>query len=237
MRSILMATNNPGKLKEIHAILSDLSREFPGAVWLGDYQLRSPADLGIDLDVVEDGDTYASNAAKKVSAFREACLAQLNRQVVTWEGKTIQGALPFVVLADDSGLEVNALDGAPGIHSARFAPEGEEAAKGRAGDAGRRHFLLEALSAYPQPWTARFHCTIAIAPLGSDDVLFAEGNCPGEIIPDERGYGGFGYDPIFLLPEKGMTMAELPMEDKNRLSHRARALYAALPVLEGLIKA
>jgi len=116
----------------------------------------------------------------------------------------------------------------PGIRSARFST------KPGATDADRRAFLLQRLKPYPPPWQARFRCTVAIAtPQG--ELHLAEGECPGEIIPVERGDNGFGYDPIFLLTELGLTMAELSTEEKNRLSHRARAIQAARPLLTKLI--
>lgn len=165
----------------------------------------TPAQLNLQLDVEEDGSTYQENAAKKALAFAQAS--------------------GLVSLADDSGLEVNALDGAPGLYSARYSP------KPGAKDADRRAFLLANLKDKPRPWMAHFHATISIAkPNG--EIEFAEGNCHGEIIPEERGTGGFGYDPIFLLTELGKTMAELEMEEKNKLSHRARAVMAAMPVLK-----
>lgn len=193
---LLIATNNQGKVRELQEILSDLHVE-----------LVTPTQIGLVLEVEEDGSTYEENAAKKARAFARAS--------------------GLLALADDSGLEVDALDGAPGIHSARYS------SKPGATDADRRAYLLEKLTDRPRPWAAHFHATIAIAtPEG--DVQFAEGNCPGEIIPEERGSGGFGYDPIFFLPELGQTMAELPAAEKNRLSHRARAAQAARPILVSL---
>lgn len=200
---ILVASNNPGKLLEIQALLTPDSG-------LSGVELLLPRDLGLALEVVEDGQTYAENAALKARAFFQA--AQ----------RLESGHLG--VLADDSGLEVDALDGKPGLHSARYS------AKPRATDADRRAFLLENLAGKPRPWRAHFHCTVAlVSPAG--ELSFAEGDCPGEIIPQERGTNGFGYDPIFLLPELAHTMAELSMAEKNELSHRARAVKAALPIL------
>ncbi|HET7144464.1 MAG TPA: non-canonical purine NTP pyrophosphatase, partial [Anaerolineales bacterium] len=158
-----------------------------------------------DLEVEEDGRTYAENAAKKAAAFAQA-----------------SGLLS---LADDSGLEVDALDGAPGLYSKRYSP------KPNASDADRRAYMIENLRNKPRPWTAHFHATIAIA-VPNKDVHVVDGKCYGEIIPAERGSGGFGYDPIFLFPELGRTMAELEMEEKNRLSHRARAVMIAIPMLK-----
>ena len=167
-------------------------------------ELVTPAQLMLALTVDEHGDTYAQNAALKSQAFAR-----------------LSGLL---TLADDSGLEVDALGGAPGVHSARFSP------RPGASDADRRALLLERLAGKPHPWTARFRCVVALsAPDGL--TRFSEGVCSGEIIPEERGQNGFGYDPIFFIPEVRLTMAELSMEDKNRLSHRARAVLAAQPIL------
>ncbi len=171
-------------------------------------QIITPSQINLELEVVEDGMDYAENAGKKAVAFAAA------------------SGLPS--LADDSGLEVDALGRAPGLYSARYSP------KPAANDADRRAFLLQNLSDKPRPWKAHFHATVAIAtPIG--EVEFAEGNCFGEIIPDERGTGGFGYDPIFFIAELNQTMAELGMEEKNRLSHRARAVMNAMPILKKMI--
>jgi len=170
--------------------------------------LLSPEMLGLALKVEESGSSYEENASLKAVAFANAS--------------------GMVTLADDSGLEVDTLDGQPGIRSARFSPQPG------ASDADRRATLLNMLLGKPSPWTAHFHCTVAIAtPDGK--VYYAQGNCPGEIIRDERGENGFGYDPIFLLPKIGLTMAELSMEEKNQLSHRARAIKAALPVIQAVL--
>ena len=191
---LLIATNNQGKLEEIHAILKNVEVE-----------LLSPADMGLELDVEEDGQTYAENATKKALAFSQAS--------------------GLISLADDSGLEVDALDGTPGLHSARYST------LPNATDADRRATLLLNLSRHPRPWAARFRATIAIAGPGGG-VKLAEGICPGEIIPEERGTGGFGYDPLFWVPELGQSFAELPSERKNAISHRARAM-AAMGVILG----
>lgn len=196
MQRLLVATGNPGKLREIKALLTRL-----------EISLVTPDMLGISINVAEVGDTYEENASLKARAFANAC--------------------ELVTLADDSGLEVDTLGGLPGIRSARFSP------LPNATDADRRAYLLSLLLGHPRPWTAHFHCTVAIAtPEGK--LYFAQGNCPGEIIQQERGSNGFGYDPIFLIPEAGRTMAELSMAEKNQLSHRARAMKAALPILHVL---
>jgi XTP/dITP diphosphohydrolase len=158
------------------------------------------------------------------------------RKTVRLTPKTlIKKALAFsaasglTALADDSGLEVDALDGAPGLHSARYAP------LPNATDADRRAILLLNLSRKPRPWAARFRATVAIASPGRG-VSTVEGICPGEIVPEERGEGGFGYDPIFRLEGINKTMAELDMDKKNRLSHRGQALRKAIPILIELLK-
>jgi XTP/dITP diphosphohydrolase len=193
MNQLLLATNNRGKVAEIKALLSDLGIE-----------LLTPADLGLQLEVEEDGDTYAENASKKAVAYANAS--------------------GIVALGDDSGLEVDALEGQPGVHSHRFIPDPA------ATDADRRAYLLQRLQARPRPWTAHFHASVAVAAPGKSPQLVA-GRCDGEIIPQERGNNGFGYDPIFFIPELGRTMAELGMEEKNRLSHRARAVRNAIPII------
>ena len=213
MKQLLIATNNKGKIKELQDLLNDTSIE-----------LLTPSQINLEIDVVEDGRTYAENATKKALAF-------------AWASRLIS-------LADDSGLEVDALDGAPGLYSARYGSDlplppfstkekMRGAGGGRLSDKDRRDYLIKNLKDKPRPWTARFRATIAIA-IPNGEMHLTEGFCEGEIIPEERGAGGFGYDPIFLLSELGKTMAELSMEEKNRLSHRARAVMKVKPVLKKL---
>ena len=180
-------------------------REFQELLTGSGIEFVTPVQINLQLDVEEDGSTYQENASKKALAFAKAS--------------------GLISLADDSGLEVEALGGAPGLYSARYSP------KPGANDKDRRDFLLSNLQGKPRPWKAHFHATIAVAnPTG--EVEFTDGNCYGEIIPEERGSGGFGYDPIFFMPELGKTMSELDMSEKNRLSHRARAVIAAMPILK-----
>jgi XTP/dITP diphosphohydrolase len=195
---MLLATGNPGKLGELQALLADL----------GNLELIIPASIGLICETLEEGASYAENAAHKAQAYANAS--------------------GLLTLADDSGLEVEALGNAPGLRSARYAPQPN------ASDADRRAYLLHQLQTHPRPWMARFRCTIAIARPGERASCF-EGTCSGEIIPAERGENGFGYDPIFLIPELGRTMAELGMAEKNRLSHRARAVQAASAYLQTLL--
>jgi XTP/dITP diphosphohydrolase len=187
--TLLVGSTNPGKLEELY----DLLRELAVAA-------TDPGEIGLRLEVVEDGETYAENACLKARAFAEA------------------SSMPS--LADDTGLEVAALGGRPGLRSRRLAGSDEE----------RRCRLLEMLSPLPRPWEATFRCAMALA-LPTGAVFVAHGACAGEIIPLARGEGGFGYDPIFQLRETDRTMAELPMPEKNRLSHRARAFRALTPDL------
>lgn len=175
-------------------------------------QIVSLQEAGIDLDVEETGATFAENAILKAHSY--AALSGL----WTW--------------ADDSGLEVDALGGAPGIHSARYAGSG-------ATDMDRWQKLLADLAALPcvdpSAWTARFRCVVAlVGPDGS--VHTTEGTLEGRIVPQPQGTNGFGYDPIFLIPEKGQTLAQLPADDKNLISHRGQAAARARIVLSELLK-
>lgn len=197
MQTLLIASSNPGKLREFQFILQGLG-----------VQLLLPADIGLTLQVEEDGADYYENALKKANAYCQAS--------------------GLITLADDSGLEVDALDGAPGLHSARFSP------KPGATDADRRALLVEKLFPHPRPWTGHFHCTLVIALPEGQHHSFV-GKCFGEIIPHERGEHGFGYDPIFLLTGREKTMAELPEEEKNRISHRGQAVLAAIPTLKRIL--
>jgi len=170
-------------------------------------ELLSPQDLGLELNVKERGMNYLENAVLKAAIFADA--AQM------W------------TLADDSGLEVDALDGAPGLYSARYSPLPD------ASDKDRRLFLIENLKEFPRPWKATFHSVIAlVGPEGSP--IITRGACSGDIIPEDRGHGGFGYDKIFRLEANGLTMAELTPEQKNQVSHRAQAVSQLVPILETL---
>ena len=193
MATLLIVTRNAGKLREISGLIA-------GAP----FRTVSLADVGIDLEVEETGETLEANATLKASTY-----ARLS-------------GLP--TLADDSGLEVDALGGEPGVRSARYA--GEDAT-----DADRVAFLLGRLQNEDGgPWRARFRCVIAIA-WGHDDVELHAGVCEGMVIDSPRGANGFGYDPVFLIPELGRTMAELPPDEKGRVSHRGMAVGKAAAAL------
>ena len=208
IRRLCLATRNAHKLTEIRAVLADLGLE-----------ITTPADHPGCTEVEEDAPTLEGNAEKKA------------RHVAACTG------LPS--LADDTGLEVDALNGAPGVYSARYAgPECSFADN-------NRKLLRELASIPPARRTAHFRCVIAIArPLAGPEsrgfesrvhactVSLHEGRLDGRIIDEPRGANGFGYDPVFYIPELGRTLAELTLEEKNRVSHRARALVAARRVLE-----
>jgi XTP/dITP diphosphohydrolase len=173
-----------------------------------DLEVRPLSACGHVPPVAETGETFEANARAKALAYADA---------------TGQWAL-----ADDSGLEVDALDGAPGVRSARWGgEEGNDALNNRA--------LLAALTGRPpETWTARFRCVMALAEPGRV-LAVTRGACEGVITPQAAGTNGFGYDPHFYLPDRGRTMAQLAPEEKNRISHRARALVAMKERLEKLL--
>jgi XTP/dITP diphosphohydrolase len=195
---LLVATNNPGKLKEYRDLLRGLPVEITGL-----------QEEGIDFEPEETGSTFEENAALKARAF------------------AARSGLP--TLADDSGLEIDALGGAPGVHSARYggARRGE--------DVYRYEMVLRQLEGVPlAKRTARFRCVVAVA-LPDGWAATAGGKVEGVIAFEPQGDHGFGYDPIFFIPEFECTMAQLPPETKNRISHRARAVQAARSILERLL--
>ena len=187
MKRLVLASGNPGKLRELDAILADLG-----------YELHPQSEFGVGT-VAETGTTFVENAIIKA------------RHAAQHTG------LP--ALADDSGIEVDALDGAPGVYSARFA--GEEA-----DDAANNALLVEKLSALPDAdRSARYRAVIVLMRhAGDPSPLICEGSWEGVIQLQPAGDGGFGYDPYFYLPELGCTSAELSADQKNRLSHRGQAL-------------
>jgi XTP/dITP diphosphohydrolase len=166
--------------------------------------LVTPSDVGISLEVEETGDTYEENAALKARAFAAAS--------------------GLLTLADDSGLEVDALGGAPGVRSARYSSTGS--------DSDNVDLLLKNLTDTPdEARTARFVCVVAVTgPPGQMD--YARGECEGTITRERRGSSGFGYDPVFQLAGRNVTMAQLPMKEKNLISHRARAVRKAIPLVK-----
>jgi len=202
MLRLMLATSNPGKVAELRAILASLFD-------LGGVSLLTPRDWPAPLsEVDETGTTFAENARLKADALAAAT------------------GLP--ALADDSGLCVDALEGAPGLYSARWAGAG-------ASDADRNAKLLLALAGVPpERRTARFVCAAALA-MPSGETRTAEGVCEGVILNAPQGADGFGYDPLFLLLDRDRTMAELTADEKNRLSHRAHAVSRLFPHLSALL--
>ena len=181
--------------------VAEFRRLLDGCGW----EIVAPAEVGLKLAVEETGQTYAENARIKAAAYAEA------------------GGL--VTLADDSGLEVDALGGRPGLLSARYAGANRT-------DRERLEKLLEELAEVPdKDRTARFRCVIAIVG-EKEQIELVEGTVEGYIARAPRGDSGFGYDPVFVLPDRGLTAAELPAAEKDALSHRGVATRKALPILE-----
>ncbi len=197
--TIIFATGNQGKIREVRAILADLGME-----------ILSSKEAGVSLDIVEDGATFAENARIKARAVHQAT-----------------GAL---VLADDSGLEVDYLNGEPGVYSARWMGEDTSYTV-------KNQAILDRLAGVPEEKrTARFRCAIAaVFPDGTEAVT--EGTIEGIVGYQALGEGGFGYDPIFFLPERGVSTAQLTQEEKNAVSHRGRALEAMKPRIQAWLRA
>ena len=205
--ALLVATQNKGKLEELRALLAGVAVD-----------VLAPADAGVaDLIVKEDGATFEANATKKAKAYAAATM--------------------MLTLADDSGLEVDVLGGAPGVRSARYAGE-------TATDAENNSALLSALAAVDPAerkahggFAARFRCVLALCDPYADggEPALAVGHCEGAIVASPRGGGGFGYDPLFVVEGGSQTMAELDAEQKNRISHRAKAFDRLRLILDKTI--
>jgi XTP/dITP diphosphohydrolase len=209
MRRILIATSNPGKL-----------RDFTGAALRHGVELRGVPDFSSLPTVVEDGLTFEANARKKAEAY--------------------SGYVPGeIVVADDSGLEVDGLHGAPGVHSARYAAPDLHGKKPHEADANtddkaNNARLLRELKDIPfARRTGRFVCVLAVARDGKTMATF-RGTAEGMILDAPRGMNGFGYDPLFYFPEIGMTFAELSAEEKAKYSHRGKALQQFLEWRDGV---
>ena len=200
MKKIIFATGNAGKMKEIRMILDDLGVE-----------ILSQKEAQIAADIVEDGTTFEANAVIKAKGILEVCKAK--------------GMTDIVVLADDSGLEVDYMDKAPGVYSARFL--GEDTSY----DIKNQYIIDQLADAVGEQRSARFVCVIAAAfEDGKVEICYA--TIEGEIGYESKGANGFGYDPIFYVPEYGCTTAELSPEVKNEISHRGKALEMMKPVLK-----
>ena len=205
-RPLIVATGNPGKLVEFRTLLADLP-----------FDIRSLGELGI-ASPEETGASFLENALLKARHAAAAAAA-----AAALRGAPSPGC---AAIADDSGLEVDALGGAPGIFSARFAGLGAD-------DAANNARLRSALAGVPaEQRRARYRCVLAFV-AGADDTapLIAEGMWEGLILDAPRGSGGFGYDPYFWLPDLGVTVAQLDLDEKNRLSHRGMAMRALRDLL------
>lgn len=192
MKKFILASNNAHKIKEIKEILKDF-----------DFEILSLKEAGINIDVEEDGKTFEENSFKKANEIREYLINK--------------GEKNFIVMADDSGLEVDFLNGAPGIYSARFAGE-------HGNDLKNNEKLLEELKGVEdKERKANFICVI-VAVTDKGEKIVAEGKSYGVILKVLCGTDGFGYDPLFYVPEFNKTFAEMSSEEKNSISHRGRAL-------------
>ncbi len=203
-KTILVATTNPGKVRELRALLGD------------EVEWKSLADFPGVGEVKEDGATFAENARKKAMSYAQA--------TGLW------------TLADDSGLEVDALGGAPGVNSARFSGARAQGADRKVIDRRNMEKLLSLLRGVPREQrTARFTCCLCLA--SPEKVLIeTRGTLEGLITEEPAGTGGFGYDPVFLVPQLGKTVAQLGEEEKNVISHRGNAMRKLKPLLTKLLE-
>ena len=192
MIDLVLATRNAHKVQEIQSILGS------------GFRVQSLKEFPVAPELIEDADTFAGNATRKAT------------QLAKWLGKPA-----VLVLADDSGLEVDALHGAPGVHSARFAAS--DTTKGNSPDASNTEKLLRLLRDVPtDKRSARFRCVLAL--VSGPSVQTFDGACEGHIALQPSGRGGFGYDPVFIPNGFSQTFAELGEDVKNRISHRSQAL-------------
>ena len=203
-KTILVATTNPGKVRELRALLGD------------EIEWKSLADFPGVGEVKEDGATFAENARKKALGYARA--------TGLW------------TLADDSGLVVDALGGAPGVNSARFSGERAKGVDRKVVDRRNMEKLLSLLQGVPiEKRTARFTCCLCLA--SPEKVLIeTQGSLEGLITEEPAGTGGFGYDPVFLAPQLGKTVAQLGEEEKNAISHRGNAMRKLKPLLIELLE-
>lgn len=204
MKKFILASNNAHKVKEIKEILKDF-----------DFEILSLKEAGIDIDVEEDGKTFEENSFKKADEIRKYLVSK--------------GENNFIVMADDSGLEVDYLNGAPGIYSARYAGEHGNDAK------NNEKILNELKGVKEEDRKANFICVI-VAVTDKGEKIVAEGKSYGVILEELSGNEGFGYDPLFFVPEYKKTFAEMNSDEKNAISHRGRALEKLKINLQEIIK-
>jgi XTP/dITP diphosphohydrolase len=202
---LLVATRSPGKTREIRDLFAGLP-----------FQVLFPDEIGLEPlpeeDELEETDTYTGNAVAKARHF------------------AARSGLPTV--ADDSGLEVDALGGAPGVRSARFAVQQARVAPGQSVDDANNAVLLDQLTQVPAARrTARYRCVIAYLPSPGDAPEIVEATCEGRVLPERHGTGGFGYDPLFFSDDLQRSFGEVAAASKHRVSHRGRAFRALIEVL------
>ncbi len=203
MKKLVIASNNSGKIKEIKRILSDINID-----------VLSLKDIGLNIDVEEDGLTFEENAKKKsVEIYKELIK---------------KGQSDFIIMADDSGLEVEYLKGEPGVFSARYAGEHGNDKK------NNEKLLLNLKGVEYKNRKARFVCQLAIIN-DKNEYRSIKGTVEGYILENEKGNGGFGYDPLFFYEPLNKSFAELTMEEKNKISHRGIALQKARKIIEELL--
>lgn len=204
MKKFILASNNKHKIREIKEILKDFKLD-----------ILSLDEAGIDLDVEEDGKTFEENSFKKANEIRKYLLSR--------------GHSDFIVMADDSGLEVDYLNGEPGIYSARYAGE-------HGNDFKNNEKLLDKLSGVKrEDRGANFVCVI-VAVTDKGEKIVSEGKSYGLILESLSGSEGFGYDPLFFVPEYNKTFAEMTPDEKNAISHRGRALDMLKDSLKNILK-
>lgn len=204
MKKFILASNNAHKIKEIKEILKDF-----------DFEILSLKEAGIDIDIEEDGKTFEENSFKKADEIRKYLVSK--------------GENNFIVMADDSGLEVDYLNGEPGIYSARYAGEHGNDAK------NNEKILNELKGVKEEDRKANFICVI-VAVTDKGEKIVAEGKSYGIILEELSGNEGFGYDPLFFVPEYKKTFAEMTSDEKNAISHRGRALEKLKSNLQEILK-
>lgn len=203
MKTLIIASNNAHKIGEIKEILKGIP-----------LSIVSLKDAGVNIDVEEDGKTFEENAYKKAKEIKDYLISK--------------GKDNFMVMADDSGLAIDYLNGEPGVYSARYAGE-------HGNDRRNNKLVLEKLQGVPsEKRTASFVCSIVVL-TSNEKKISAEGRCNGVITEKLSGEDGFGYDPLFYVPDKGKTFAEMSGEEKNLISHRGKALEIVQEKLDTII--
>lgn len=203
MKKLVLASNNSGKIKEIKELLKELNIE-----------VFSLKDMGIDINVVEDGETFEENSRKKAEEIYDELIKNNKSN--------------FIVMADDSGLEVDYLNGEPGVYSARYAGEDGNYKK-------NNEKLLRELRGVPfEGRRARFICHISLV-YGKKEYIGVKGSVEGYILEEARGEDGFGYDPLFFYEPFNRTFSEMTMMEKNKISHRGIALRKVMQTIKGIL--